>query len=962
MEHLPNGLHDTYVRILEKIEVGRSQTNKLLAQHALRWVAFARRPLTVPELQEAVAFDIFDDHWDADKIPDGGKFIGLCRGLIIRDQESRVRFAHHTVRQHLLRPAVQDKFSISPFNVDPDGLSSPHLMEYYFTNTGAEFHLAVICAAYLCFSDFQSAIVKASEERTATMRQIFGSGGPIAIPATIGLKRQLFQIPYRFLGGNGDIPMPEIDFSIYDTKINRRAPPELRNKHALLDYVAQYWPWHTKQWLSKPGTVLHLPPDVCGEQTIRQFASGKEIRLDTQIGCLPVFQKFWNLILHKNLRFEIRPWGLNQHYGNYGCQGCPPSETQDWKLERCRWSSLIHWAAEMGHVPLIQAVSAEIMDHLYHERYHHQTLKVACAHEQSELISYLLIAITRCVELLPGGTISAKPWSTALALRIHETPYLIADLTEFCCKSGALDGLVALMDFGEHIYDEQIAHGAFLKGAFTAASCGRLQILKRLLDSDKIQVGAEDATTMTLLHVAAREGHADVVEEILRRGSQLLNLQNAQRETPLILASQGGHAKVVQLLVEAGAKVLIEGGDLIALPSEASVRILLGGLGFCENVQRPTAIHFAAANGDHNVLSQLLVSATIDEGSKARGFSQLYSTLTTMGDKALTALDPLECATVYGHESCVELLLTYAMQLNRTLQSGPHCSRALHLAATMGHKEVVRLLLEHHADPDDTTVEGVTPLHLAADTGKSEIIDLLLSVIKPNEMETDCMCLNGRVNRRLGSLSAYTSLQLAIVGGHSEAVEKLIEHGADPRLEYRLGQDHINALQLAIRTPKARSATVKAVCVRGIPREVEGLSVQLSDHDLLNYAIESKTPKKLQTLFDLGLQDGHDEGPEREREDADTPYLVQAAMNNLIYQWEAIDNAQSNCLEVLLANCRYGYDSLMRAMEFTRKFTFPRTKMRGGERYLTERAIEILENKLTEMRATRASAEGPSRP
>lgn len=946
MDHLPNGLHETYVRILEKIEGGKSQANKFLVQQALQWVAFARRPLTVPELQEAVAFDIADDHWDADKIPDGGKLIGLCRGLIIRYQDNRVRFAHHTVRQHLLRPAVRDRSSFSPFEVNPDGLSSPHLMEYYFTNIAAEFHLAVKCAAYLCFSDFESAIVKADEERIVTMRQIFKSGGPIAIPATIGLKRQLFQIPYRFLGGNGNIPMPEIDLSRYDRKINQRARPDMRNKYALLDYVAEYWPWHTKQRLSKTGVELHLPRDVCGEQTIRQFGIGKEIRLDTQIGCLPVFQRFWNLILYKNLRFEIRPWGPNQHHGIYGCQGCPPRESPDLLLKRCRWSSLIHWAAEMGHMPLIQVVSADIMDHLYHERYHHQTLKVACAHEQSELISYVLTAVTRCVELLPGGTINAKPWSTALALRIRQTPYLIADLTEFCCRSGALEGLVALMDFGEHIDDRQVAKGALLKGAFAAASNGRLQVVKMLLDSDNIDLRAEDATTMTLLHVAARDGHAKVVEEILRRGKQLSNLQNAQGETPLILASQGGHTEVVQLLLEAGAMVLTTGGNLIHLPYKASIDLLLEGLGDCEAIQYPTAIHFAAAKGYHNVLSKLLMSGTVQQENKARGFSQLHSTLIARNNELLKALDPLECAAVYGHESCVNLILNSAPQLNKGLRSGPTAvgSRALHLAATMGHEQVVQLLLQNNTDPDSRILGGMTPLHLAAKTGKTAIIVLLLDPLVSDTSQSAQSPLYERINGRLESFSVQTPLHLAIEGGHDEAVEKLIEYGADPQLECNLSRGRINALQMAIKSPKAGSAIIKAVCVQKMLRSVDGSHTKFSDLGLLKYAIDYGDPVKLQTLFQLGLRD--DMGPQQEGRIPTAPFLVE----------EAIRQLHHTCLEFLLAKRSYGYDSLTVARQFARD-RISAKESSSIVRDAAKQAEKILEKKLTEMRSARASAE-----
>ena len=912
----------------------------------------------MPELQEAVAFDIVDDHWDADKIPDGGKLIGLCRGLIIRDQDDRVRFAHHTVRQHLLRPAVQDGSHIEPFIVESDGLSSPNLMNYYFTDVRAEFQLAVKCAAYLCFSDFESAMVRAGEEKIVTMRQVFKSGGPMAIPATVGLKRYLFQIPYRFLGGNGDIRMPDIDFSSYDRRFNQQAPPELRDKYALLDYVAEYWPWHTKQRLGKTGTEMHVPREVFDEQTFDQFVRGEKLRLEMQIGCLPVFRKFWNLILHKALSFEIRPWGLNQHYGTYGCQGCPPGESKDRPLQRSRWSSLIHWAAEMGHVPLIQALPAEIMDHLYHERYHHQSLNIACAHDQSELISFMFLAIIRNeIVILPPG-------STELTLRISQAPYVIADWIEFCCSSGALEGFIALMDFGELFHYKEVAGGALLKGAFAAASSGRLHVVKRLLDNHNVDFRAKDAAKMTLLHVAARNGHADVVEEILRKGNQLSNLQNAQGETPLILASQGGHTKVAQLLLKAGAKVWIQGGKLKSFPLEAKhddrngwvrhvgrLRDQDWALSNYEVDRLPAAIHFAVTNGHHDVLLKLLMSDTLVEENTRRGRSPLLLSTLSTNDKETPQLllDPLECAAVFGQHKCIELLLTTGRRLNRPLKGSSHGSSgsiALHLAVIMGHENIVRLLLQNNADLYSKNEGGVTLLHFAADAGRTAIITLLLGFSSQPD-------LDNTINRRSELHSQQTPLQLAIEKGHSEAVKKLIKYGADPQMEYWAIGTPINALHLAIKSPKAESAILKAVCVRGIPRSVDGSSDKLSEQNLLALAIVTGSPNKLQTLFDLGLRDSDDMDPERETKDAEAPYLVR----------QAIEYNEAHCLEVLFANCSYRYDSLKKAAQIARHYRSSRwDDWDDSERYTAERVLQVLGKKLTEMRSVGTSTEDKSHP
>lgn len=44
----------------------------------------------------------------------------------------------------------------------------------------------------------------------------------------------------------------------------------------------------------------------------------------------------------------------------------------------------------------------------------------------------------------------------------------------------------------------------------------------------------------------------------------------------------------------------------------------------------------------------------------------------------------------------------------------------------MGHKELVKLLLEHKANPDSATTAGHTPLHIAAREGHAHTTRILL--------------------------------------------------------------------------------------------------------------------------------------------------------------------------------------------------------------------------------------------
>jgi hypothetical protein len=92
LERLPTEIHGAYDIVMERIKQ-QGQSDESLAKNVLLWVAQARRPLSVTELQHAVAVFPGMKEMDADYVTDEELLISVCAGLVIIDKrQSIVRF------------------------------------------------------------------------------------------------------------------------------------------------------------------------------------------------------------------------------------------------------------------------------------------------------------------------------------------------------------------------------------------------------------------------------------------------------------------------------------------------------------------------------------------------------------------------------------------------------------------------------------------------------------------------------------------------------------------------------------------------------------------------------------------------------------------------------------------------------------------------------------------------------
>ncbi|KAJ7108274.1 hypothetical protein C8R44DRAFT_938293, partial [Mycena epipterygia] len=129
LQCLPRDLDQTYDEAMQRIN-SQNEDDKQLAKLTLTWVAYAKRPLSVAELQEALAINPDASTLDVDELLDINIILSVSAGLIIVDEVvSVVRLIHYTTQHYF------EKIQIIEF-------------------PSAHSDIASKCFAYLSFSEF----------------------------------------------------------------------------------------------------------------------------------------------------------------------------------------------------------------------------------------------------------------------------------------------------------------------------------------------------------------------------------------------------------------------------------------------------------------------------------------------------------------------------------------------------------------------------------------------------------------------------------------------------------------------------------------------------------------------------------------------------------------------------------------------------------------------------------------
>ncbi|KAJ7638004.1 ankyrin repeat-containing domain protein, partial [Mycena polygramma] len=242
----------------------------------------------------------------------------------------------------------------------------------------------------------------------------------------------------------------------------------------------------------------------------------------------------------------------------------------------------------------------------------------------------------------------------------------------------------------EHGTDVNAAGGAYGSALQAASAEGRMDIVPILLEhgADVNKVGGAYGSA---LQAASAEGRMDIIRILLEHGADVNAAEGGYRGSALQGAAHEGHVEIVRLLLDHGANVHAVGRTLGSALQGAAwrghvdiVRLLLEK-GADANAAGGSVLQAAAARGHMVIISLLL---------------ELGADVNAAGGRYGSAL---QCAARNGYLDVVHILLEKGADVNA---AGGEYGSALGAASAKGHEEIAKLLREHgalDAEPGDNS-------------------------------------------------------------------------------------------------------------------------------------------------------------------------------------------------------------------------------------------------------------------
>ncbi|KAJ7718964.1 ankyrin repeat-containing domain protein [Mycena maculata] len=704
LHQLPKDLYHSYDEAMERID-HQGDDDKQLAYQTLTWVANAKQPSSVTELQAALAIEPDSTALDADNLLDIGIVLSVCAGLVmVKETASVVRLMHYTTQEYMDHIQSQrfpnahteitsrcltylslEEFLTLPPAPDPKLGSKYPLLDYsqYCLSHAVgqpELELLDKIKSFLHRGPVWKNLWKAQGEYCQRINMPWSLVPPWMIEELYWPASPLCTVAAT----NLQIIMTHLlveDTPTEDKSYAASYCGHLQMVQLLLDHGADV------NILGQYGMSALMAASYQGHEVVVQLLLDNGANMNEASGETPLRSASQNG--HETLVQLLLDHGADMNkqrevFGSYNTAFHVAAAQGHKAVVRTflthganvnnpvgRHGTVLQVASLNGHKSVVQLLLKHGADVNMRGGDHETALQAACCNRE-ETVAKLLIQHGADVNV-QGGL-----YGTALEAASHQG---IESLVQFLLDQGAnVNTLV----------DQDITRVHFGTALQVASSGGHKGVINLLLDhgADVNTVGGKYGTT---LQAASWKGHEGVVQLLLDHGADAATI------------SFPGNKVVLQLLLDNGANVNTLGGQYgTALQAashrgqEALVQLLLD-YGADVNIlggESGTALQ-AASLSRNEVIVNLLITHGADVNTQAGCFGTALQAASFQGHIALVeSLLTLKAASLGGHEAIILLLLD---QGNINAPGGIF-GTAIQAASYKGHKPVVELLIEKGAD------------------------------------------------------------------------------------------------------------------------------------------------------------------------------------------------------------------------------------------------------------------------
>ncbi|KAJ7576452.1 ankyrin repeat-containing domain protein [Mycena floridula] len=249
---LPKDINHSYDETMTRI-LAQGEDDANLACHVFLWLTYSQEPLTVTDLQHALAISPGMTAMNADAITDIEILTSVCAGLVVIEEnwwDRYPRLVHYTTREYFTHEASQRYFRLKETE-EYFELSGKPLASDLF----AHFHIVATCITYMAFEGLKTG---QEHDDMALFRLSYSKDGrPSAVPSGGRLQGHISSKFFNSAEVLGSLGLVQLTSMLFDRGVPINSKD--RDQRTILFYAVRKGHIDMVKWLLGAVNKIGLP-------------------------------------------------------------------------------------------------------------------------------------------------------------------------------------------------------------------------------------------------------------------------------------------------------------------------------------------------------------------------------------------------------------------------------------------------------------------------------------------------------------------------------------------------------------------------------------------------------------------------------------------------------------------------------------------------------------------------------